>query len=98
MAVTGKGAMFSWGRGGGGALGLGVLRDRTEPVCVPCLPEVVMAACGGDHTLAVTTGGCLWASGKGACGRLGLNDEEDWRRALNGDDGGWRALDLGLRP
>ena len=33
-------------------------------------------ACGGDHTLAVTEAGELWTWGRGAQGRLGLNDEQ----------------------
>ena len=33
-------------------------------------------ACGYDHTLVVTEEGEMWAWGKGAQGRLGLNDEQ----------------------
>ena len=38
---------------------------------------VVMAACGGSHTLVVTQDGGLWACGRGYDGQLGLNDEEN---------------------
>ena len=56
---------------------------------------VVMAACGGAHTLAVTHDGALWACGWGLFGQLGLNDEAKRRvfeRVRAGGFGGARIV------
>ena len=56
---------------------------------------VVMAACGGSHTLVVTQDGALWACGCGRDGRLGLNDEADrhvFERVGAGAFGGARVV------
>jgi alpha-tubulin suppressor-like RCC1 family protein len=83
LAVTAGGRLYTWGYGFGGQLGHGDTGNRWVPTEVGSgtfgAPEggrVVMAACGGLHTLVVTQDGGLWACGRGYAGQLGLNDEE----------------------
>jgi len=62
-------------------LGLGNLTNRLVPMRVGGEQEfggqVLMAACGDWHTLAVTKAGTLWLWGRGGDGMLGLNDTND---------------------
>jgi alpha-tubulin suppressor-like RCC1 family protein len=59
------------------------VRARAMAACGVNLTEVFggskvrVAACGYQHTLVVTEAGELWACGRGAQGRLGLNDGQD---------------------
>jgi alpha-tubulin suppressor-like RCC1 family protein len=82
MAVGENGALWAWGWGSSGQLGLGDINDRRVPTLVGAEEvfggsKVRMAACGYFHTLVVTEAGELWACGQGAQGQLGLNDEQD---------------------
>jgi alpha-tubulin suppressor-like RCC1 family protein len=79
MAVGVDGALWAWGRGSSGQLGLGDTNDRLAPTLVGAEEvfggsQVRTISCGDEHTLAVTEAGELWAWGLGAQGRLGLND------------------------
>jgi len=81
VAVSRDGALWAWGRGEEGQLGLGNLTNRLVPMRVGGEQEfggqVLMAACGDWHTLAVTKAGTLWLWGRGGDGMLGLNDTND---------------------
>jgi len=74
-------ALWAWGIGRDGQLGLGDAADRLVPVRVVVEEEFggskVLMACGEDHTLAVTKAGTLWSWGNGASGKLGHNDENN---------------------
>jgi alpha-tubulin suppressor-like RCC1 family protein len=79
VAVTAGGWLYTWGDGYYGQLGHVGTGSRLVPTVVGAFgaPEggrVVMAACGGRHTLVVTQDGALWACGEGRFGQLGLND------------------------
>jgi len=81
MAVEEKGRLWAWGDGSYGQLGLGDTAHRLVPTLVGGEEmfggsKVRMIACGFEHALAATEAGDLWACGKGAQGRLGLNDEQ----------------------
>ena len=82
MAVGVNGALWGWGAGSYGQLGLGDTNKRLVPTLVGA-EEVFggskarTVACGPYHTLVVTEAGELWAYGQGAQGRLGINDEQD---------------------
>jgi alpha-tubulin suppressor-like RCC1 family protein len=59
LAVTGEGAVFSWGMGG--RLGLGCDdSDRLQPAQIHVLAGVLMVAAGQRHSLAVTAAGRLY--------------------------------------
>ena len=82
MAVGVNGALWAWGLGFSGQLGLGDTNDRLVPTLVGAEEvfggsQVRTIACGNEHTLAVTEAGELWVWGQGAQGRLGLNDGQD---------------------
>lgn len=79
VAVSASGAVFSWGRGSWGKLGHGDCNARLVPTEIDCDfgEEVVVVACGRDHTVAVTVGGCLLSWGRGSFGQLGLGNCND---------------------
>jgi alpha-tubulin suppressor-like RCC1 family protein len=82
MAVGESGALWAWGWGSYGQLGLGDTNNRLVPTLVGTEEvfggsKVRTVACSLYHMLVVTEAGELWACGHGAQGRLGLNDEQD---------------------
>ena len=78
MAVGENGALWTWNARSSSQLGLGDTNNRRVTLVgaeeVFGGSQVRTVACGGDHKLAVTETGKLWAWGYGAQGRLGLND------------------------
>lgn len=78
-AVTRRGELYAWGAGDGGRLGLGqdaaiVEGGKRTPSRVGAgifRTRVVMVACGGRHSCAVTACGGLWSWGDGFVGALG---------------------------
>jgi len=82
VAVMIDGALWAWGDAEFGQLGLGNTERRLVPARVGAKEEfggspVLMAACGGRHTMAMTKAGTLWSWGVGDNGKLGHNDEAD---------------------
>jgi len=69
-------AVFSWGRGEDGQLGVGDTSDLQEPTFVECLRGVGVRqiACGSGHTVVLTTDGSVYTWGRGDDGRLGHGD------------------------
>ena len=76
-ALTDSGDVYCWGQNGG-RLGLGDAEDRDVPTSIGqemfggC--TVILVACGGVHTAAVTSSGALYTWGFGGEGRLGHGD------------------------
>lgn len=60
-------AVYSWGRGEDGQLGLGDTNDQDKPVLVEALKSkgVVQVACGSGHTV-VLSGECCFFPAAGA--------------------------------
>mmetsp|Transcript_14285 Transcript_14285/g.39698 ORF Transcript_14285/g.39698 Transcript_14285/m.39698 type:complete len:660 (+) Transcript_14285:305-2284(+) len=73
-------AVFSWGRGEDGQLGLGDASDQDEPTFVDALRGVGVAqiAAGSGHTVVLTTDGEVFTWGRGDDGRLG-HGENMWK-------------------
>lgn len=69
-------AVFSWGRGEDGQLGIGDTSDQDEPTYVDALRGVGVRqiACGSGHTVVLTTEGEVYTWGRGDDGRLGHGD------------------------
>lgn len=73
--VTAEGAVFSWGLGTDGKLGLG----NTDRRLVPCAVDLgivrcIQVAAGAAHTAALTRDGSVYSWGSGKHGQLGLDD------------------------
>jgi len=71
-----SGTMWTFGKGGLGALGLlnyldAVSPQRVLPFCAAG-QHVEMVAAGGAHTAVVTSAGVLWTWGSGVFGQLGV--------------------------
>lgn len=82
VAVTDEGALFAWGHGFHGQLGLGDRNDRLTPTRVGSDEafdgsRVLLAICNQMHTLTLTEAGTLWSCGGGNYGRLGHGDQDD---------------------
>lgn len=69
-------AVFMFGRGEDGQLGLGDTSDQDEPTYVDALRGVGVRqiACGSGHTVVLDTSGQVWTWGRGDDGRLGHGD------------------------
>ena len=69
-AVTEEGAVWTWGKGGAGQLGLGDRENRLQPTRVwrgaagLGGSRVALVACGFDHTLAVDRDGHVRSWGR----------------------------------
>ncbi|KAI8020712.1 PH, RCC1 and FYVE domains-containing protein 1 [Camellia lanceoleosa] len=75
VLVTKQGEIFSGGEGEGGRLGHGVEEDVSHPKLIDALSRmnIVLVACGENHTCAVTFSGDLytWGDGSHNSGLLG---------------------------
>jgi RHS repeat-associated protein len=73
LALKSDGTVWAWGSNGSGELGNGDrrLRNQLAPVQVSNLSGVVAIAGGGLHSLAVKSGGVVWAWGDNRYGQLG---------------------------
>mmetsp|Transcript_15910 Transcript_15910/g.19420 ORF Transcript_15910/g.19420 Transcript_15910/m.19420 type:complete len:606 (+) Transcript_15910:599-2416(+) len=69
-------AVFSWGRGEDGQLGIGDTSDQMEPTFLDALRGVGVSqiACGSGHTVVLTIDGSVYTWGRGDDGRLGHGD------------------------
>jgi alpha-tubulin suppressor-like RCC1 family protein len=74
LAIRSNGSLFAWGSNSGGQLGLniGTYQSRSSPVQVGTSSWTAVSA-GANHTLAIRSGGSLFAWGINETGQLGLN-------------------------
>lgn len=102
LALSTTGAVYVWGRGEYGRLGLGDKSgsSRLKPTLVESLVHetVVQAVCGGTHTMALTAEGRIYIWGRGSFGRLGLGGERNCPApvlvTLPGGAAKWRVISL----
>ena len=73
LALTSTGAVYAWGSGLDGQLGDGSTqaKDVPTPVSLPVGTVVTQVAAGGDHSLALTSTGKVYAWGDDVHGDLG---------------------------
>ena len=73
LALGADGTVWAWGYNLNGRLGDGTTTMRTQPVVVGGLSgqTVVAIAAGSHHSLALTSGGAVFAWGLGSTGQLG---------------------------
>jgi RCC1 and BTB domain-containing protein len=67
-------AIYTWGRGEDGQLGLGDTNDQPEPVLVDLPGTVKQISCGSGHTVILDRKGQVFTWGRGDDGRLGHGD------------------------
>ncbi|XP_064353200.1 protein RCC2 [Dromaius novaehollandiae] len=79
LLITAEGKLWSWGRNEKGQLGHGDSKRVEAPRLVEALggEAVVLAACGRNHTLALTESGSVFAFGENKMGQLGLGNQTD---------------------
>ena len=80
VAIRSDGSLWAWGNNRSGQLGdgttdhpwPGVSNDRGIPVRIGTATNWRSVSAGGDHTVAITTTGELWAWGNNRSGQLGI--------------------------
>ncbi|KAH3765933.1 ADPribosylation factor subfamily protein [Pelomyxa schiedti] len=73
------GSVYSWGCNSRGQLGMGDTQDRKSASRITALSSsvIIKAACGGQHSLFLTSDGSVFACGFNKYGQLGLGDVMD---------------------
>uniref|UniRef100_A0A4W4EXY7 RCC1-like domain-containing protein n=1 Tax=Electrophorus electricus TaxID=8005 RepID=A0A4W4EXY7_ELEEL len=79
LLITTEGKLWSWGRNEKGQLGHGDTKRLDAPKLVEALGEevIVAAACGRNHTLALTENGAVYSFGENKLGQLGQGNQTD---------------------
>ncbi|XP_037684304.1 protein RCC2 [Choloepus didactylus] len=79
LLITTEGKLWSWGRNEKGQLGHGDTKRVEAPRLIEGLSHevIVSAACGRNHTLALTETGSVLAFGENKMGQLGLGNQTD---------------------
>lgn len=94
LILTDDGEVLSCGVGEYGRLGTGSTTDSTQPVTIESLLEfdIVQVVAGASHSLALTSGGQIFAWGRNDMGQLGAGDSfmdiysmEDYPRLIDSD-------------
>ncbi|XP_078498932.1 protein RCC2 [Lissotriton helveticus] len=77
LLITTEGKLWSWGRNEKGQLGHGDLQRLDAPKLIESMSAEVMvsAACGRNHTLALTESGTVYAFGENKMGQLGIGNQ-----------------------
>lgn len=77
LALSVGGAVWAWGSGANGRLGLGDAKGQSTMQRVELLSDVVSVSCGWAHSAALEANGRLWMFGLNQDGQLGLGHTED---------------------
>jgi hypothetical protein len=78
LALLRSGAVYAWGLGESGQLGLGGTDSRSTPVVIGALSPVTVTsiAAGAHHSLATTASGEVYGWGRGSAAQLGMAEAE----------------------
>jgi len=71
LALKSDGTVWAWGNNDRGQLGVGDTNNRSLPVQVSGLTNIVAIATGDQHSLALRSDGTVWAWGYNGYGQLG---------------------------
>ncbi|ETR68383.1 MAG: hypothetical protein OMM_10587, partial [Candidatus Magnetoglobus multicellularis str. Araruama] len=71
LALKNDGTVWAWGYNNYGQLGDGTTTDKSSPIQVPGMDNVIELATGYDHNLALKNDGTVWAWGLNDYGQLG---------------------------
>jgi len=74
FALKNDGTLWAWGSNGAGALGDGTTADRTTPILIETIRDVVAISAGQSHSVALRADGTVWCAGYNAYGQLGTGD------------------------
>ncbi|KAI3357342.1 hypothetical protein L3Q82_015490 [Scortum barcoo] len=79
LLMTIEGKLWSWGRNDKGQLGHGDTKRLEAPKLIDALADrvIVAAACGRNHTLALTEDGTAYSFGENKLGQLGQGNQTD---------------------
>ena len=77
LALLADGTVVGWGRNAEGQIGDGTVTQRTTPVEVALLSDVMAIAAGGSFSLALKDDGSVWSWGDNAQGQLGNGTTTD---------------------
>ncbi|XP_026187943.1 protein RCC2 homolog isoform X2 [Mastacembelus armatus] len=79
LLMTTEGKLWSWGRNDKGQLGHGDTKRLEAPKLIEALGDhvIVAAACGRNHTLALTEDGTAYSFGENKLGQLGQGNQTD---------------------
>ncbi|MBN3317181.1 RCC2 protein, partial [Atractosteus spatula] len=79
LLITAEGKLWSWGRNEKGQLGHGDTKRVEAPKLVEALGSevIVAAACGRNHTMALTENGSAFSFGENKLGQLGHGNQTD---------------------
>jgi len=98
VALKSDGSLWAWGYNANGQLGDGTNTDSNTPVQVFAKnTQWVAIAAGGNHTVALKSGGSLWAWGRNDFGQLGDGTFTDSNMPVQVSGGGntWVAIAAG---
>lgn len=76
------GALYCWGNGADGRLGLGDTQDRESPTRVGSDSDWLAVATGAAHTCALQGDGGVWCFGSSSVGQLGQGTTESSSRPV----------------
>lgn len=71
LKIGRDGTVWSWGSNGAGQLGDGTRIDKSTPVKVSGLRDVIEVAAGGSYSMALKRDGTVWSWGSNGDGQLG---------------------------
>ena len=71
VALKSDGTVWTWGYNSSGQLGDGTMDNKSTPVQVQNLGDVVSVAAGYHHTVALKSDGTVWTWGRNSNGQLG---------------------------
>ncbi|MCL1885444.1 MAG: Ig-like domain repeat protein [Dehalococcoidia bacterium] len=77
LALKSDGTVWAWGRNNYGQLGDGTTTNRSLPVQVSGLTDVIAIAGGNYHSIALKSDGTVWAWGRNDLGQLGDGSTTD---------------------
>ncbi|PWA24252.1 hypothetical protein CCH79_00017903 [Gambusia affinis] len=79
LLMTTEGKLWSWGRNDKGQLGHGDTKRLEAPKLIEGLADqvIVSAACGRNHTMALTEDGTVYSFGENKLGQLGQGSQTD---------------------
>lgn len=79
IALTGRGSLFSWGRGDDGQLGHGDKNPQRQPRLVEAFAhkDITSVALRGSHAIALDSKGTVYTWGRGDDGQLGTGTRSE---------------------